>query len=310
MSTVDVNGRAVEVSNVDKVLFPDDGVTKGDVIDYYRRVADRVLPQLRDRPLVMRRFPDGIREDGFYQKDTPDHFPDWIRTVTLEKKEGGTVTHVVCDDAATLVYLADQGTIELHTLLAPAGRPDRPDRLVLDLDPSTDDLTPVVEGARVIRDLLDDLGVTGFVGSTGSRGVHVHVLLDGAEGFEAARSSARRLAEAVVATDPGRFTVEQSKQARGDRLFVDTLRNSFGQHAIAPYSLRARDGAPIAVPLTWEEATASSFDPRAVTIRNVFRRLGAQGDDPWSGMGRYRYSIGRISERLDRREKRSSAGDA
>lgn len=298
MTTIDVGSRTVELSNQDKVLFPEAGITKGELVDYYRRVADCMLPHITGLPLVLRRFPDGIGRNGFYQKQISDHFPGWIDTTTLGKQEGGTVTHVVAGDPATLVYLANQGTVELHMLLAPAHRPRHPDQLILDLDPPSDDPALVVAGARVVRRLLDDIGVTGFVKSTGSRGVHVHVHLDGRGDFDAARGVARALAEAVVARDPERFTVAQYKKDRGDRLFVDSLRNSYGQHAVVPYGVRALPGAPVAVPLEWDEATSSGFDPRRFTIANLFRRL-AQRSDPWAEAGRHVYSLARLRAQLE-----------
>lgn len=300
MSTVAVGGRTIELTNEDKVLFPEDGITKGDVIEYYHRIADWMLPFLADRPLTLRRFPDGMGEEGFYQKDAPDYFPEWIRTVTLDKEEGGTVTHVVANEAATLVFLANQGVIEMHTLLAPADQPRRPDQLVLDLDPP--DHISVVPGTRAIRAVLQDLGMTGLVKSSGSRGVHALIRLDGSADFDDSRNVARQLADRVVRQDPGALTAEVSKDARGDRVFVDWLRNSYAQHAVAPFSLRALPGAPVAVPLDWDEAASSAFDPRQYTIDNVFRRL-AQKDDPWADLGRHRYSAVSIRDRLERRAR-------
>lgn len=299
MSSVRIGSRTIEVDKGDKVLFPGEGLTKGEIVEYHRDVAARMLPFLRGRPLVMRRFPDGIAEAGFFQKETPDHFPDWIDTTTLHKKEGGTTTHVVANEVATTVFLADQGTIEIHALLAPVSGPDRPDQLVLDLDPSTDDVADVVAAGRAVRRVLRDLGVTGFVKSTGSRGLHVLLRLDGTVGFDEARETARSLAEAVVDRNPERFTTTLSKDDRGDRVFVDWLRNSYGQHAVAPYSVRARPGAPVAVPLDWDEATSSSFDPRRYTVRNLFRRLGQKHGDPWEGLNRHVYSVASLRERLD-----------
>jgi bifunctional non-homologous end joining protein LigD len=306
VNTVNVSGRTVEVTHADRVVFPESGTTKGEVVEYYHRIAERMLPYVEGRPLVLRRFPGGLAEGGFFQKEAPEHYPGWIRRTTVDKVGGGSTTYVVADDAATVVYLANQGTIELHTLLAPADRPGAPNELVLDLDPSTDDLDPVVAGARTIRELLDDLGVVGFVSSTGSRGVHVHVDLAGPTTFDEARDLSRRLAEAVVDRDRSTFTVAHSKADRGDRLFVDALRNAYGQHAVAPFSLRARDDAPVSVPLTWDEATASDLDPRGVTIANVFRRLGAQRQDPWAARGRHRYRLDALGGRLDRLSDASS----
>lgn len=294
---MNVDGRVIDVSNEDKVYFPDEGITKGEIVEYHRRIADRMLPYLEGRPLVMRRFPDGIDGDGFFQKDTPDHFPDWIETVDITKRGGGEVTHVVAGDVATLIYLANQGAIEIHTLLAPAASPENPDQLIVDLDPSTGDVEDVIGAARVLREVLEDLGLTSFVKSTGSRGVHAHLRLDGDAPFDEVRATAKALAERVVERDPDLLTVAHAKKDRGDRVFVDWLRNGYGQHAVVPYGVRARPGAPVAVPLDWEEVTTSSFEPRRYTVRNVFRRLG-QKDDPWAGIGQHSYSCSSLRDRL------------
>lgn len=294
MTTVEAGDHAVAVTHGDRVVFPAVGATKRDVIDYYARVAGRMLPHLRDRPLVLRRFPQGLAGDGFFQKQAPAHTPDWIRRAELARRGGGSVEHlVVCDDPSALVYLANQGTVEVHTLLARAGAPDHPDQLVLDLDPSTDDRGPVVAAARAVRAVLAERDLPSFVKATGSRGVHVHVPLDGTAGVDRVRDAAHALARAVVARDPGRFTVEFAKADRGDRLFVDWLRNGHGQHAVAPYSLRARPTAPVAGPMDWDEVTSSSFDPQAFTLANVFRRL-AQKSDPWAAFGHRRVDAAAI----------------
>ncbi len=284
MAGTEVDGRHLELSSQGKVLFGDAGVTKGDLIGHYRRVADLMLPHLRDRPLVLHRFPDGLAAGGFYQKAAPAHFPDWISRVTLDRARGGTVTHVVADEAATLVYLANLGCIELHTLLTSASEPRRAVEVILDLDPPTDDPAPVVDAARVVADVLGRLDLASRVKSTGSRGLHVHVALDGPAPVEEAKAVAGALAELVVAQDPGNLTVAHAKADRGDRLYVDWLRNGYGQHAVAPYSVRARPGAPVAVPLDWDEATSARFDPRRITVTNLARRLGQKGD-PWAGPG-------------------------
>lgn len=179
MTAVEVGDRTVEVTNRDRVLFPDDGITKGALVDYYRRIADVMLPHLRHRALVLRRFPDGIEEPGFFQKDVAGQVADWVRTVRIDKRSGGSTTYAVCDEAATLVHLANLSCVEAHTLLAPTGEPDRPDQLILDLDPPDDHTALVVAGARAVRAVLDGAGIASFVKSTGSRGLHILVPLDG-----------------------------------------------------------------------------------------------------------------------------------
>jgi len=281
--TVTAGDREIEISNADKVLFPGDGITKLDLARYYAQVADTALPHYRDRPLSLQRFPDGIGESGFFQKNTPDYFPDWIERVDLPK-EGGTVTHAIANEAATLVYLADQGCITLHLALARAESPKHPDRMVFDLDPSDEDFGKVQEAASAVRDALDARGLASFVSATGSRGLHVVLALDGSVDVDALRPFARGLAAEVAEAHPDLATTEQRKDKRGDRVLIDTFRTAYGQTAVGPYTVRARRGAPVATPLRWDEALASDMTPDRYTIGSVMRRLG-QTDDPWKAIG-------------------------
>lgn len=291
-----IQRRSVRLPNPDKVMFPDAEITKADLVTYYRDVSDLVLPHLEGRPLVLERYPDGIGEDGFYQKEAGDHFPDWLRTAEMQK-EGGTVNHVVCDDEATLAYLVGQAMITPHVWLSRVDEPDRAEQLVFDLDPS-DGLGAVPEAAGVLHDLLDEIELVAFAKSSGSRGIHVHVPLDGAADFGEARRFARDLADLAAERHPDLLTTAQRKEKRQGRLFLDINRNAYAQTAVAPFGVRARPGAPVAVTLDWDEATSSSFDPRAFTIENVFRRL-SQKDDPWAGWRRRARSLTEPRKRLE-----------
>jgi bifunctional non-homologous end joining protein LigD len=276
----DTTARSVEVTHPERVLFPDAGVTKGDVVEYYRRIADLLLPHVAGRPLVVQRFPEGIDKAGFYQKNTPRHAPDWLDTVELRTAEGGSTRYPVVDDEAGLAFLANYGSVVLHTLLNTADEPERPVEVIWDLDPSSDDLDVVRDAARHLRDVLDGLGLRPRVKSSGSRGLHVLVDVVGPADYDLTRAFALAVAEQVVAREPDRFTVAFHKKERRGRLFIDVLRNGRAAHAVAPYSLRARPEAPVAAPLSWDEALSADFHPRRITIANVFRRLG-QIDDPW-----------------------------
>ena len=275
-------GREVALSHPDKVLFPADGITKRDLGDYYARIAEVALPHYRGRPLSMERYPDGIGEDGFFQKHTPDHFPGWIARAELEK-EDGTVTHVLIEEAATLVYLANQGMITPHLGLSRVDRIDRPDRLVFDLDPSDGDFAKVQDAARWLRGMLEEMDAAPFVQTTGSRGLHVVVPLDRAEDFDTVREAARQMCEVLAARHPETLTNAQRKKDRGGRVYLDIARNAYGQTSVAPYGVRARAHAPIATPLDWDEALSPDMTPQKYTIANIFRRLGAK-DDPWAGI--------------------------
>lgn len=294
--TITLGNRQIELSHLDKVFFPDSGLTKGDLVDYYRRIAEVALPHLRDRPLSMHRFPDGITGEGFFQKNLPDYFPDWFDREEM-KKEGGTVTYAIANDAASLVYLANQGCITPHLGLARRDKPDRPDRMIFDLDPSVDDFAKVQEAARLLKGELDELELPTFVQTTGSRGLHVVVPLDRSQAFDPVRDFAHRLVDRLAERHPKLLTVEHRKDKRGDRIFLDYLRNAYGQTAVAPYAVRAKEGAPVATPLRWSEAGAGDLGPRRYTIENIFRRL-AQIEDPWADIGRNAVALGKARERL------------
>ncbi|HEX6199539.1 MAG TPA: non-homologous end-joining DNA ligase [Thermoanaerobaculia bacterium] len=296
--SIRIDGRTIELSNTGKVLFPDAGLTKGDLVEYYRRVADTMLPHLRGRPVSMQRYPDGIDGKRFFQKDAPDYFPDWIRFEEVAK-EGGTVRHVVCDDAATLVYLANQACITPHVWLSRAEHLERPDRMIFDLDPpeaSEKGPGPARRAARTVRDRLRDLGFEPFLTTTGSRGFHVVVPLEPEAGFDEVRAFAQALARELAARQPDRLTVETRKDKRGGRVFLDYLRNGYAQTAVPPYAVRARPGAPVATPVSWEEL--SGLDPRRYTVKNLFKRLG-QKEDPWAEIDRKRKPLGDARERLE-----------
>jgi bifunctional non-homologous end joining protein LigD len=233
---IKADGRVVTPSRPDKLLYPSDGISKGDVLDYYEGVAEVMLPHLRERPLVVRRFPDGIEADGFFQKNASDYFPNWIRTVSVPQRTGeGVVRHVVCDDAATLLYLANQACLEFHTWLSVADLLDCPDRLIMDVDPpEAVDLTDLRDVVGRLREMFERLDLVPFVQLTGGKGCHVVAALDSRADYELVRGLARDIAAHMAEQDPRRLTVEQRKEKRAGRIFLDTARNAYGQTAIAP----------------------------------------------------------------------------
>lgn len=287
----------VELSRPDKVLFPDDGITKRDLADYYESVAETMLPHLAGRPLTMQRFPDGIGREGFYEKRAPGHFPDWVGRATFSTAEGEPITQIVCENTATLVYLADQACITPHVWLSRVDDLDAPDRLIFDLDPPDDDFGAVRQAARDLHDLLEELELATFVMTTGSRGLHVVVPLDRVADFDAARRFARDVADLLVGRRPDDYTTAARVAKRGDRLYLDTGRNAYGQTGVAPYAVRARPGAPVATPLDWPELEDPRIGPRRYTLRNLARRLG-QKEDPWKGIGRHGRSLDAPASRL------------
>jgi bifunctional non-homologous end joining protein LigD len=297
---VRVSGITVELSNTGKTLFPDDQVTKGDLDGYYRDIAARMLPYLRDRPLSMERYPDGITGERIVQKNVPRYFPDWISR-TRVKKQGGTLVQVICDKPATLVYLANQACIEMHAFLSRIPALDRADQLIFDLDPPDDHRFDQVKHLALrLRELLEEeLGLTAFVKTTGGKGLHVHVPLNASDDFDAVRGFARQASEVLAAREPDSLTVEQRKDSRNDRVYSDVMRNAYAQTAVAPYSVRARPGAPVATPLDWAELEDPGLTPHQFTLRTMTGRLDRLGSaDPWAGMARRRYSLSRAAQRL------------
>ena len=273
-----IDGHEITISNPDKVLFPDDGITKGDLVDYYGRIADRMLPHVRDRPLHMNRFPDGIGGIAIQQKRVPDSFPSWIRRATVDLHKGGTITHAVIDNAATLVYLANYNMITAHVWLSRIQAPEQPDQLIFDLDPSDDDFRLVRGAALTLKAIIEDLNLIPFVKTTGSRGLHVVVPITVGPGFEEVHRFADHVAQRLAARDPDHLTTEFMKQKREGRLFIDVNRNAYAQTAAAPYTVRARRTAPIAVPIAWSDVERDTLRPDGVTIRNIWEWLRDHGD--------------------------------
>lgn len=293
MSTRNFGRYSFDASNEDKELFPEAGITKGELIDYYTDMAQYMLPHMRERALAMQRFPEGIDDGGFYQKNAADYFPSWIRTTELSKHEGGKTDAVIAHTAATLAWLANQAMITPHLWLSRVDRPDTPDRMLFDLDPAGKEFTEVIDAALALHDFCEEeMDLRSFVMTTGSRGMHVVIPLRRDRPFDAVRTTAMRICDAVAKRHPERFTTEQRKQKREGRLYLDATRNAYGMHSVAPYGVRATPGAPVAAPLTWEEVRErrDSLHADAYSVRNIRRRL-AKREDPWKGMRKHAVSF-------------------
>jgi bifunctional non-homologous end joining protein LigD len=288
-----VGRRSVPFSHPDKALFTDPTITKRDLADYYERVAAVMLPYVRGRPLALQAFPNGIEGDGFFMKSLPRYFPEWIERVTVPKR-GGTLTQALATDAASLVYLVGQNVVSLHVWLSRADEPRDPDRLILDFDPSPGaTFTDVRAAARAAGERLRDAGLVTYAMVTGSRGVHVVCPLRRGPDFGQVHAYARAVAEAMVADDPKHLTLEWKKADRGARIYVDVNRINYAQHAIAPYSPRPRPGAPVAMPIHWDELSDGRLKPDRWTVRSGPDRVASEGD-PWAGMTRRARALPRV----------------
>jgi bifunctional non-homologous end joining protein LigD len=299
--SITAEGIEVGLSRTDKNLFPDDRITKGDLVGYYQDLAGRMLPYLAGRPLVMARYPDGITGQRLFQKNVPGYFPDWI-TRTEVPKQGGTLLQVVCDKPATLVYLANQACIEMHVFTSRVGHLDRPDQVVFDLDPpDAGHFGEACAAALQLRDLLQgELGLTAFVKTTGGKGLHVHVPLRAADDFDEVRRFARDASGLIATRNPDLLTTAQRRNNRGSRVYADVMRNAYAQTVVAAYSVRARPGAPVAVPLHWEELTGD-LEPGQFTLRTIRGWLERPGrGDPWADLTGHRHGLARAAGRLSR----------
>lgn len=287
----------VRITHPDRVLYPDQGLTKRDLAAYYADLAGRILPHVAGRPLSVVRCPRGRHRTCFYQKHRGGGFGAAVGGVEVEEKDGGRATYLMVRDAAGLVALVQHGALEIHPWGSRGDRLERPDRLIFDLDPGPGIGWPaVVAAAREVGRRLEELGLASFVRTTGGKGLHVVAPLARRASWERLKRFARAVAEAMVAGDPHRYTATAAKAERGGKIFVDWLRNARGATAVASYSARARPGAPVATPVGWDEL-ATLAGAAAYTVANLRPRLAALPEDPWAGFFTLRQSITRPMER-------------
>jgi bifunctional non-homologous end joining protein LigD len=287
----------VRITHPDRVLFPDLGLTKLDLARHYQAVGGRLLPHLRDRPLSLVRCPSGRGGQCFYQKHLGKEFPKTIRRVRIQEKEGGSGAYGVANSLAAVVALVQMGVMEIHTWGSRRDRLERPDRMIFDLDP--DEGLPwarVIEAARELRDRLGELGLRSFLKTTGGKGLHVVVPLLRRNGWEEVHDFSAAVAEDFVRRRPDRYVATASKEKREGRLFIDYLRNTRGATAVAPYSTRAKPGAPVSTPIAWDELTPDLHSDH-FTVANLPARLAALDRDPWDGLAAVRQSITREMKR-------------
>ncbi len=289
------------ITHPDKVLFPEDGITKGELAAYYEAIAPVMLPHLRGRPLTMERYPAGIGGQGFWQKDVSKGFPDWLERVEVPKKDG-VVHHPIVIDVRSLLWTVNQNTITHHVWSSRLPDLERPDVCVFDLDPSTDDVAAVRAAAIGLRDLLQKLTLPSWIKTTGSKGFHIVVPLDGKTTIGQAARFAHAVGEFFVSLSPEALTQEFNKADRRGRIYVDTGRNGYHSTFAAAYTVRARRGAPVSAPCTWTEVERGEVEPATFTVRNIVERVRNIGD-VWIDMQRAGKALKRPIELLGKMKR-------
>jgi len=286
------------ITHPEKVLFPDDGITKGEVAAYYEAIAPLMLPHMRGRPVTMERYPSGIGRKGFFHKDVSKGFPDWLERVEVPKKDG-VVHHPIVTDVRSLLWLANQNCITPHVWTSRVPELYYPDVCVFDLDPLVADRDRLTEAALALRDLLAELDLKSWVKTTGSKGLHILVPLDGKTDMGAVAGFAHAVGTALVTRHPNRLTQEFSKADRKGRIYVDTGRNGYSATFAAAYAVRAKAGAPVSAPCTWEEVERGDADPQAFTVRNLAQRIKRVGD-PWADYSQRGFALATRIKRLSK----------
>jgi bifunctional non-homologous end joining protein LigD len=285
----------VACTNVDRIIFPDANIAKGEMIAYYNDVASVMVPELIGRPLTVERFTKGIDKGGFFQKHAQKHFPPWIERVELGGKT--RVNYPICNSQRDLVYFANQGAVAFHIWTSRKDAPDRPDLIVFDLDPPDGKFDLVRSVARLLHDQLDAIGLGAFVKTTGSKGLHVVAPLDGEASYADVMELTTAIAKRMCELHPELVTVEFYKKDRKGRLYFDTMRNAMGATFVAAYSLRGKPGAPVSTPITWAELAEVTSD--AIHLRDVRARLDKRGD-AWAKLRAKPGSVAAALARLTR----------
>jgi bifunctional non-homologous end joining protein LigD len=284
------------ITHPEKILFPGDEITKGELASYYEMIAPVMLPHLRRRPITMERFHRGIAAPGFFQKDVSKGFPDWLVRVEVPKKDG-TVHHPIANDTRSLLWLANQNSITIHVWPSRTPNLYNPDICIFDLDPSNDALEPLRAAALNLRDLLAELGLPSWIKTSGSKGFHIAVPLDGKSDFATVARFAHAVGTIMVTRYPEKLTQEFHKVDRGGRILVDTGRNGYSATYAATYTVRARPGAPVSAPCTWEELERGEVGPKTFALRTMGQRIADVGD-LWVDLLRKKRSLRRAIEQL------------
>lgn len=267
------------LSNFEKIYWPEDKLTKGDMIEYYDAVADYILPYLKDRPLSLKRNPNGILDDGFFQKVSGEQAPEWVSRIDIHSESNDkTIHYIMCNDKASLLYIANLGCIEMNPWNSASKKTDRPTYMVIDIDPSPkNSFEEVIETALVVKSILDKAGADSYCKTSGATGLHIYVPLAAKYSYEQTKDFAHLVANLTVEQLSNICTIERSLSKRNDRIYVDYLQNRTGQTLASAYSVRPKPGAPVSAPLLWNEVK-KGLSPSQFTIRNMLKRIQKKGD--------------------------------
>ncbi len=301
MTHIKANGHSIEITNTDKQMFPGDNISKEDLAEYYSQMAEHIIPLTRNRPMMLHRYPDGIEGSNFYQKQTADYYPRWLKEikVKVKKEDEDSQQMLNCDSRAALVYIANQGCITPHTWLSKRNKLNFPDKMIYDLDPPENRFDLVQQAAKDFKKFFDKLKLKSYVMTTGSKGMHLVLPLDRKADFEQTRQFAKDAANLLAKQNPGDYTVETLKKKRKGRLFLDYLRNAYGQTAVVPYALRAIEGAPVATPLSWDEVGNSKLHAQSYNYSNIFQRI-SQKENPWKDFNQKKNNLDKARNKLDK----------
>jgi bifunctional non-homologous end joining protein LigD len=280
MSTTRISGKKLTLTNLDKIYFPDEGYTKGDVIEYYDKVSKYIVKYLKDRPESLRRNPNGIKDEGFFHKDAGDAAPQWIDKYAMYSESADKqINYIMCNDKASLLYIANMGCIEINPWNSRYMTPDNPDYLVMDLDPSDNNtFDQVIEAANVVHDILERAECKNYCKTSGATGLHIYVPLSAKYDYEQARMFAEMIANLTVEQLSAFTSIERSLKKRGKgNIYIDYLQNKSGQTLSTVYSVRPKPGATVSTPLDWSEVRPG-LTPKNFNIKNIIRRIEQKGD--------------------------------
>ncbi|NGX28603.1 MAG: hypothetical protein K940chlam1_00786 [Candidatus Anoxychlamydiales bacterium] len=283
-----------ETTNKEKILFPKSKISKEEFVNYYKKIAKLILPLIKDRPLSLKRFPNGIKSEKFFQKKIMDYYPKSIKTVQVKREGKTSIKMPVITDLNSLLYIANQ-VGEFHPWLSKKDKLNYPDRLIFDLDPAGANFSKVIEAARDLKKILDDLKLPTFLMTTGSKGLHIIVPIKPNNTFEEVRKIAKNIASILVDKYPSKYTIELRKEKRKNRVFIDYLRNSFAQTSVAPYSIRAIEAAPIATPITFDELN-KNLNAQKFNIKNIFSRK----QNPFASLNSKRVSLKTAIKKIEK----------